>query len=470
MKKFWELNNNMINNSLIGNLFARGFLITQGKPNYIPENWDEHEFKHWTIAIDPRVNFTHFQMNDVTSIVIGDAVDATESMAHNEVSNVLSDTFLNDNYQDFVDGLCGRYVLISISDTLRIQQDAAGLRSVFFSRTESAAGSHPALVAKQLDEKPSVFSRRYLSKHGYTCMPGRSTEFDDVFALTPNTELDLETGQARRIYAGDLSGSVSVEDAAQSLIETAANQLPWLAGRGPTISLSAGLDSRSSLALLKPIAESLTAFTYTSKYHKKNRYSKHDLNIAIKLSSLGNIPIEVIDIDKIILDAGMKQILEVNFYKHHAQKLAQKYMTSLEGRVNIRSNVFGIARATYESKEFLKLGPEEMVTLAYGGKVTDSLAVESFQDFIDETDFPSQSDMDLRDLFLWEHRIGVWQAAIYLESDVSHQSHVLLNQRAILKKLLSVPKYDRIHGSVFKLIIRQQWPELSKYPVNGVPF
>lgn len=462
----------MYNESHVGHLFARGFIITRGKPDFIPEKWEVHTFKFWHISIDPRVNFTYFESNETIIVIIGDSVDASELKAHNHEAKDLAQAYLNNRYQNSVDGLCGRFVVISISDTIRIQQDAAGLRSLFFSKTESVAGSHPALVARQLEEKPSVFSSSYLAKHGYTCMPGRSTEFDDVFALTPNTELDLETGQVRRIYAGKLDGSVLVEDAAKSLIETAANQLPWLSGRGPIISLSAGLDSRSSLALLRPIAEGLEAYTYTytSKYHRKNRYAKHDLNIAIKLSNAVNLPIDIIDIDDIVLDVDLKGILETNFYKHHAQKLAQKYLTSLEGKVNIRSNVFGIARATYESKNFLKLGPKEMVTLAYGGKVKDSMAVESFQEFVDETGFPSQSDMDLRDLFLWEHRIGVWQAAIYLESDLSHQSHVLLNQRDILKTLLSVPKTDRIKGTVFKAVILSKWPELAKYPINGESF
>lgn len=450
--------------------FARGFLITKGKPINAPEHWDQHIFKEWYLTVDPRVDVNSLESSGLTTIIVGNAFNATKAQFTEAFLRELNNCINEIDKQAILDQLCGRYVVVSMSEKLLIQQDSAGLRSVFFSKNEPVAASHPALAAHQTGGKPSVFTRNYLTANGYTCMPGRATEFDDVFALTPNTALNLNTRTTHRIYAGALERNLSVEEAARDLIEISANQLPWLASRGPVISLSAGLDSRSSLALIRPIAEQLTAYTYTSNYHKKNRYAKHDLSVAAKIAKSCNVPLTIIDIDQIEMDEYLKKILEKNFYKTHAHKLSQEYINILGEKVNIRSNVFGIARATYDSKKITKFDAEEMSFLAFGSKMKDPKAIESFQEFIDETNFPKQADMDLRDLFLWEHRIGVWQAAIYLEADLSHESHVLLNQREILRKLLSVPKADRIAGSVFKSVIQTQWPKLATYPVNGAAF
>lgn len=449
--------------------FARGFLLTKGLAPNVPKGWPTQSLGDWSLSHDPRVSVT--LVNDVnsTTVIVGEAHSPNDDANVLQTAERLHNTS-GPEFQAIADGIVGRYVIIRLGTESSIQQDAAGLRSVFFGQNEPIAGSHPLLVAQQIGEAPSQFTRAYLAANGLSCMPGRKTEYRDVSALTPNTKLLLGSQETVRIFHGKLDREICSADAASELISVSQGQLKWLSSHSPVISLSAGLDSRTTLALLRPIRNSLDSFTYDLGLGEKNKYARYDVEIAEKIANIASIPFRVIDISNRIIDEELKKIMINNFHKTHSRSLAQKYIETIDCKTNIRSNVYGIGRASYNARNIPLRNGTDMTRLAFGSKINDPRAIKAFNEFIDETEFPFESDVDARDLFLWEHRIGVWQSAIYLESDLSHRSHVLVNQRNILRTLLSVPLADRINGEVQKNSITRSWPELTALPVNGELF
>lgn len=448
--------------------FARGFILTRGPAAKKPNLWTTVQFGPWELSHDPRTQVSIAGANDSQTIIIGDAIlpglcdSSLESVQH--VHN-----FNESELQEVTDELVGRFAIIALGKNASLRQDAAGMRAIYFSRTEPVFGSHPLLVAQQTTEAPSQFTRGYLKSNGLTCMPGRATEYKDVYALTPNTKISLMTRETTRTYHGQLSQETSVSEVSALLETLAQGQLNWLRSKNPVISLSAGLDSRTTLALLRPIAEKLSSFSYDLG-SAQNRHSLYDTAMGKQIAEIAGLEHQTIRLRRDPIEDSLKKIFADNFHKPHGRELAVKYLQHLNHSVNVRSNIFGIGRDTYGKRSMTIKDGSAMGRLAFGSKFNDKASTQEFDKFIDETSFPINSDVDAKDLFLWEHRIGVWQSAIYFESDISHDSHVLVNQRRILKSLLSVPLADRVAGTVQKNVISANWPALTLLPVNGEPF
>lgn len=452
--------------------YARGFLLSYGAPKRIPETWVKLEIKGWMLSYDPRVPLDMYSSHGRLVVILGHSLFIGEDTVSENPARIICNALANENSQEYIDLLCGRFTLFIFEKSVRVQQDAAGLKAVFYSKQYSVAGSHPALVADQTGSKKGKFARELLDDMKLRCMPGNATEYEGIFAQTPNTELSVAEASTRRIYYGDLPKRQSAEDVSRTLIELVRKQIPWLSTLDPVISLSAGLDSRTSLALLRPMTSVLKGFTYTSELLRKNSNALHDLETARKLAKVAEIDFQVLDTDEFGMDSQIRDSLRSNFYRGHGAKLAGVYVDKIPNQMNIRSNIFGIGRASYENSNVQTFDARGMSRLAFGqNKHRDEPSVlEAFETYARDTDFPTDADVCFKDLFFWEHRIGVWQTAIYIEADLSHYSHVLLNQRDMLRQMLSVPKEDRINGEVLKTTIRTMWPELATFDINGEAF
>lgn len=452
--------------------YARGFALTYGASKKVPLSWVKVDVHGWVLSHDPRVPFDMYASGDTIVAVLGHALLIDGNVVSTDVARIVCNAEKSGSAQQYIDRVCGRFVLFTFDQTVRIQQDAAGLRAVFYSKDRRVAASHPRLVADQTDEPKGVFAREALKEMKLGCMPGNATEYDGIFAQTPNTELNLSDGSVHRIYYGELSGELSVEEVAQALMILVKKQIPWLETLDPVISLSAGLDSRTSLALLRPMKSTLKGFTYTSASLRGNANALHDLDVATKLAKISRIDFQTLNIDEASVNDPLKDALRSNFYRSHGAKLAALYLDKIPNQMNIRSNSYGIGRASYDKVNIAAMDSKGMARLAFGTnpKRNDQKIIGAFDAYAKETDFPAEADVNFKDLFFWEHRIGVWQSAIYLEADLSHYSHVMINQREMLRKLLSVPKSDRLNGNVFKSVIRASWPGLTEFDVNGVPF
>ena len=92
--------------------------------------------------------------------------------------------------------------------------------------------------------------------------------------------------------------------------------------------------------------------------------------------------------------------------------------------------------------------------------------VKAFDDWMTATHFRDVVDLDPLDVFYWEHRMSCWHSNVVLESDFAFDTHVLFNSRWILERMLSIPAVGRCRGSLFKLLVREMWPELERWPTH----
>src|SRR5690606_15407580 len=82
------------------------------------------------------------------------------------------------------------------------------------------------------------------------------------YQLLPNHLLNLKNKNIVRFYPRMELPTITVEEATYKIVELVKKQVNLLKDEKILLSLSGGLDSRSSLALLKDISSSIELFTY----------------------------------------------------------------------------------------------------------------------------------------------------------------------------------------------------------------
>jgi 2-polyprenyl-3-methyl-5-hydroxy-6-metoxy-1,4-benzoquinol methylase/transcription initiation factor TFIIIB Brf1 subunit/transcription initiation factor TFIIB len=382
-----------------------------------------------------------------------------------------------DSFNRIVDRIVGRFVLFSRDSTeSTIQTDAAGLSAIYY--TEGGiVGSHAHLVADAsgLDDMSPFADSAWETGNSVSYLPGLATIFSGVRQLTPNTELLIPAMQVRRVYPRRPPTQMSVADAVDQLHPLLTSEVAMLPSRSDSllVSVTAGIDSRTTLATLHPIADRIRLFTYTPTY---GRFAdlpivQTDRVIAQQIAHrLGFELFEaVIEADSV--DSEIRHLLELNVHHEHIWPLAQWYLENLApGTLHIRSNLSEIGRAFYRKGKArtLPLDPEMMVRTYRGRSPSVRIAREAFEEFAEVTGFEAFEGFDPYDLFYWEQRMGRWHANLVAESDLSHDTWILLNSRQMLEILLSVPLEDRLAASVFRSLIRRSWPQLMRWPINAV--
>ncbi|SEE23618.1 hypothetical protein [Jiangella alba] len=462
-------------------LYARGFLLTPFEATAPAGHWRRVRLGAWHLTYDPRNALTVATApGGVWVALLGRALDLNELAAgRSAVARSLLQARLRGRlaYLEAVDDLVGRYLVIDGDHTgTRLSSDATAMRSVFYAAAPlpQVIAGHAQLVADVAGAGRSAFAAAgWLTEHGAYCLPGRATPFADVVQLTPNTELELETRGVHRVYPRDAPTPVSADDAVEELRVLLRSQVEELATRTPLMtSLTAGQDSRTTLAVTRSVHESVRYFTYSLRYgaHVDNAGHARDLTTARALADGLRLDHQVVTVAGKVDDAALRSVMARNSQRIHNRGLAAAYLTELPiDRLHLRSNLFEIGRARHRSqrRERPELTPEVMAGILCKKTPADPEVVAEFDAFVADTGHAGFDGYDPYDLFHWEHRAGVWLSTVYLESDLAHDTHTVLNSRRIFGLLLGVPLESRIRGDVYRGLLHSMWPELLAWPVNG---
>lgn len=458
-------------------MYARGFVVSDGDVQ-APSHWRNVQLdSRWQLRWDPRVAVARAQHGARHIVLIGSPMHLD---APTESGDAIAARLLHaltrsvDQFQDEVDALCGRFALLRIDrDELRIQSDAAGLRTIAFSTGGThVAGSHTRLVAENVGVRASSLAyATYFRDNGMFQFPGRHTEYQGVKALTPNTELSLVARTTERVFPRHPVVPCSVEDAAHALIEAAAAQVTWLRARGRVLlSISAGVDSRSSLALLRDIAPQLELFTYDLTYAKKNAGNRFDREAGEMIATRTGIPHRVVAVEDREPGGALNTAMHANSRAVHSRRLANAYVEQLPiDALHIRSHVHGIAKGHYQKFNYghRSFDGAILARVASAEKAVDPQISDAFEQYRLETAFDRHFDYDPLDLLFWEYRNALIHAPALYESDLTVETHALLASRRVLARLLGLPIRERKAATVFLRIIELRWPELLEVPLNG---
>ncbi|MBO1005556.1 hypothetical protein [Pseudogracilibacillus auburnensis] len=417
-------------------------------------------------------------------LILGTIIDIKNPQLNgNEISKRLIN-YLNESEEiffNYLDYLSGRYlILYNNSNDTKILSDATGMRSIFYSKGQNIIASHCKLVNDYVKAPEStIVNKKWLRKYSNYHLPGHFTPYENILFLTPNTLLCINTKEIIRFFPREPLKENTICESADTITSYVKNQLAELANRDKKLllSLSAGSDSRTSLAFTKEYRNKFTYFTYSKENYKKLNNSIKILQIDKRqvqdmVSSLG-LNHKFVSIDE---SSNIKNdhpdyysAIQSNTFTHHNFKLAKQYYEHFRKEyLHIRTNITEIGKNYYKkTKNIYKKFTVDAMVHAYSRKALDDERVKkAFESFYQEVEFNNIYNYDPYSLFYWEYRMGTWHTQLLLESDIAHDTFILFNAREILKKFLSIPSYAINEQKLFYTLIEKNWAVLNYWKIN----
>ena len=335
--------------------------------------------------------------------------------------------------------------------------------------------SHPKLTALQIAAQYSHFTADFLSENHLDYLPGRYTGFESVYSLIPNTEVSVNAGKICRFDFGPESRpTLAVNTAAHNLVNTAHSQLDYLKSRSPIRpSLSAGLDSRTTLSLLRDIADEAEFFTY--RFTDRKQSDLGDDKTPTELAERFNLHMCTFYLNRDTPGENFSAIEDMtiqNYYPgSHSRLAARAYVQEIPFGLHIRSNIYESGAMYYRRHGWMN-APDTADAKLYAAiathrKSTNPLILEAYDEYIETTQVDKIRNTDPLDTYFHEQRLGKFMQKVYIEGDLAHDVHTLVNHRPTIEAMRSVPVDDQLNDRVQLTAIEMTWPELLEIPING---
>ncbi|MDO5741455.1 MAG: hypothetical protein Q4Q13_00740 [Vagococcus sp.] len=473
-------------------VFRRGYLIVNQEIDCIPNRWIQITDipAPWRAYVDPLLPLSRVTREQLQIIALGffssiHFPGKSPSFLLDKLAERYSDPHLNP--QTLIDSFQGQFVLfIFQNNSLTAQSDAMALCPLFYytgPRKIRIACSHVRLAADITGVTMNSFSSAgFYASNGSDQNFADTTSYHDLYRVPANLELNLNNASVNRIYPRELRHQITVQDAVEQLKTAAHNHIEVLLSNSSPynriiVSITAGIDTRTNLVLLKPYVDKLEFFTFDPP--TLNKYSKYDLETVKQLIKLANIRNHTfIESNSEVVTPTMNTILRRTTEFRYSGKVAQALYKNYHNdplTIHLRSSGYEIGRGYYRKSGYNTpnefVGPEHYEQIICQGHTTTTSVTNAYEDFWRKTTCHqiAANDYDPLDLLVWEHRMSVWHSTIIQEHNLTFDSAVLINSRDIWDMLISVPPEKRPHAAVFRTLMRQEWPALEKIPVNGLP-
>lgn len=374
---------------------------------------------------------------------------------------------------DWTANWTGRWLLITPEYCV---PDASGSLGLFYRTMEESLwlSSSVALLAHYIPGQSVPASIPWGATHerGLDWIPAPLSTRKGILKLLPFRRISMRTGQVSPVSMPSLRRSTlnPIADMASRLV-TIAHNASFLPFTERLVFLTAGLDTRTMLSAF--IAAQVSCQTMTSV---RPGMAEADERLPPMIAASAGIP------HKFVHRAGMSQRVyedRLRIVKEHTD--GQAVGTSADHCVHAQAShatestirfgglCFELGRCFF----WKRLGPTDTKCLLarfYRDPIDQrwhdaiSMWVTSLSDNI-----PLQ--MDWRDRFYLEQRLGGWASANHQCNDIMVGVLInLANCAMLFQIMLQIPEEERQSGIAQKEIIRLLAPELAKYPINPQPW
>ncbi|HET6619098.1 MAG TPA: hypothetical protein VFG64_04100 [Dongiaceae bacterium] len=376
--------------------------------------------------------------------------------------------------------LVGRFVAICrIGDQWRIFNDACATRTVYFAEDRPAIASHSTILGDLTGEQPRVD----LFRHYWCALPGNASPVAGVRVLPANFALDPESRRLWRYWPRaerhERPVSALLEEADWLFVRTAeATATRWK----PAISVTAGLDSRLTLAVYRQMP-GIVAFTYCrGPQHRVDAEVARQVCDRLGIEHRRLPPVERSEAESIY--RLMESMPDCPF----APAISAIYWKAFEhdSHIHVRSNLAEIGRAFWRAHPDMPtaIDPENWVAVSLSRstrslplrrEAADYLRKEMTRFFatvgydISNPYSATIRGYDVWDLVYMEHRMATWHGPALLGSDMAFDTAILFNSRRVLDLLLAAPLADRKNATLLRAILAARCPEIADIPINPRP-
>lgn len=464
-------------------VFARGFVFVASdegfRPAGVPESWQEIRLPGWAGWYDPRLLVTRASWGGAEVIALGFILDLDGPLAPPTAVVKKLAKGLHQSREEFfalVSRLAGRYLLIDVSQHgTFVQSDAVALRSLYSAPDHRVFGSHQNLVATTAGIRTvSEFGRAsWWHENNARTYPGYYTHWEGVFLVPANHQLTLREMLITRVPLPSIE-ELSVVEACDRLEADFEVQIRLLAGlQNPVVSLTAGADSRVTVAATRELQKEFRYYTYGLTYSKRRKAVEIDLKDSQRVAKAAQVQ----RYDQFLIDGpleagALKNLLSANSPRSSNLNVSARYLDEFSSsEILLRSNTFEIATGSYQRLYGYRTADAEILSnIHVFQKDYTSNTLRALDEYWSSSKLGEVVGYDPLDLYYMEIRMGSWLNQVIHESDPSVDSHILVNSRSILAYLLSVNLEDRIASRVYKEYVSRKCRALTLLPVNGQPY
>lgn len=422
----------------------------------------------------------HFQYNDMETtfymeeskqiIVCGFIVDShAERKTRNEIVAYLWSSKDVDELIERSKRFAGRFVIIYLNgDEFIFLPDATSSIPVSYTvpEFELVVSSNPKIIADFIGFEESITAREIKSQATEIHpLPYDLSMYEQVKYVIPNHYLDCSTQRANRYFPKGEIATRDVDDVVMASVELLVNiSTGYLEKRQLSIPLTAGIDSRTVLAIFKKHIDAIPLYTFQ---HDGFNDTTPDIAIPKQIAEQYKLDYRCIRTLDVPEDIAMNYRLELgSSYNSYIAKNAYTYSkTDIAKRTFLSGDIIPLVKSNFGKKapEFLATG-WFLVTKTHNYSKRNKLEVDRWVEDVKLN--TKKSIISKYDLFFWEHRIGKWVANNLMNYDLLTESLNVFNCREIIEMWLSVPRNKRFEESIHKKIIQILWPGLLEFPIN----
>ncbi len=411
----------------------------------------------------------HEYKADKHLIMLGYAIDTHDvSISEQELLTTLAACSTEQEFHQLLNRMNGRYLLFINDGDIRIYPDATTMRPIFYYSEVCLLASHSPLLAAIAPIYDRDVKRRG-RVNGFLDF----SQYEDIYKLSPNMYYDVKTKRPVRFFPENPFREQSLSDALKETLPLLLNQKEWLKTQDAFLTLTAGSDSRVSLALTRN--RELPVLTYLNNNEKMSEAAANiyetDVRIVSEMVDDLNLNHTLINIHPSQVPDDYEHLLKQQLESLHSFALSDYLKSSpYSGKLHVKSTIYELAKLPYKAALY-KSEPVESLTKIIAGKTSKILGRDfdlhqAVSKYLERNNLMN-TDYSLLDLYYVESRMGNWHSNLTQETDNSVEVFVLLNTRDLINAVISMPLEIREGKWIHREWINALWPVLNYYPINN---
>lgn len=431
----------------------------------------------------PRFTLFHSQSMACTAvsdglnqlIVLGYLLDIRDGNKSMEV--ILNDLIQATDFEKELEYLNGRYIIICVrASNIEFYSDATNLLPANYHRETGSFASHDMLLAEILTDNAIELTRRPLRKTNDLDF----TRYEEIWKVNPSIKYRLNSFQAERIYPRLEQVKQSVDEAFTAMKPYLDQQNIWLERFNGDIflSMTAGMDSRTSAAIAHRLHKRIEFLTYMTprkllatpmarKIYQIDsevvRDMKENMGWNHSIINLGDYDVSSADLPY------FKEILN----SKHSHRLAQYFRDKGYNKaLHIKSTVFGVGKADFDKtldnitdtlSDYKKVMTHYQKDFKKYYNIDEEIDAYFKRNLVTENVTKNRHYFEL---FHLESRLGNWHSVLTSETDPETEEFIYLNARKMIDLFTSIPIQDMRKHRLHKRIVKEYWGVLNYFGVN----
>jgi len=461
--------------------FGMMYFTVPNEYNIENQDYEETSFKNHTVYYTQDLRYEKIKYNEFNILILGELYDVRNPDKDQQsiMNELLQQDFESDDYYNEMSYYNGRFVIFIEKDSsLYLYPDATSLLSCYYHTQYNIVSSHSEILNLILKY---IFNSEENKYRGYGAGVLDFSKFDNIYKLNGNHRFNFKNNTTSRFFPLKTYKELSANEIVDKHNNFLINSADYIFNNNKVLfTLTAGWDSRVTLAFFKKYVENIEFFTYIKKISDKESYAAKMYHIdEVQTTSIAdnlNLNFEKIYLNNYKVNEKQRELVK-KFETTYSPQLINYYSTlnNSEKPILIKSKLYEIAKILEWKKTEHTYGLWDAypaVKKWLSSINIDENTEEIYRDYLErnQVDEAVSKNVDTRYLFHHESKFNNLSSAIAQETDKYVNTHIIINYREILFDFMVMNYNDKKYNRVHKLFIDKNWPILNMFKVNNIGF